>query len=155
MRKKKAKPRAILPDEQYKDILVTKFVNNLMIQGKKSIAFKLFYKSLALVSEKTTEEGYDVWKKALENIYPKVEVKRKRVGGSTLQIPIEVREERKLTLGIKWLIEQARARKENGMIEKLAKEIIEASQGTGGAVKKKENLHKMAESNKAFSHIKF
>ncbi len=155
MRKKKAKPRVMLPDERYQDVLVTKFVNNLMLQGKKSIAFSIFYKTLTIISEKTDQEGYEVWKKALENIYPKVEVKRKRVGGSTLQIPIEVRPERKISLGIKWLIEQARARKEKGMIEKLSKEIIEASQGAGGAVKKKENLHKMAESNKAFAHLKF
>lgn len=154
MRKGSAKKRHILPDPQYQDPLVTRFVNNLMRAGKKSLAYALFYDAIGIIAEKTGEEGLDVWKKALNNITPVVEVKRRRVGGSTLQIPVEVRPARRVSLGIKWLIGQARLQSEKTMKEKLVNEIIAASQGEGRAVKKKIDIHKMAESSRAFSHFR-
>lgn len=154
MRKGSAKKRHILPDPQYQDPLVTRFVNNLMRAGKKSLAYALFYDAIGIIAEKTGEEGLAVWKKALNNITPVVEVKRRRVGGSTLQIPVEVRPARRVSLGIKWLIGQARLRSEKTMKEKLVNEIIAASQGEGRAVKKKIDTHKMAESSRAFSHFR-
>ena len=154
MRKGSAKKRHILPDPQYKDPLVTRFVNNLMQAGKKNLAYALFYDAIRIIAEKTEEEGLAVWKKALDNVTPIVEVKRRRVGGATLQVPIEVRLDRKVSLAIKWLIGQARLRNEKTMKEKLVNEIIAASQGEGRAMKKKTDTHKMAESNKAFSHFK-
>lgn len=155
MRKGSAKKRHILPDPQYKDPLVARFVNNLMRAGKKSLAYALFYDAMGIIAEKTGEEGLDVWKKALNNITPVVEVKRRRVGGATLQVPVEVRPARRVSLSIKWLIGQARLRSEKTMKEKLVNEIIVASQGEGRAVKKKIDTHKMAESNRAFSHFRF
>ena len=154
MRKGIAKKRHILPDPQYKDPLVTKFVNNLMKAGKKNLAYTLFYDAIRIIAEKTEEEGLAVWQKALQNVTPVVEVKRRRVGGATLQVPIEVRPDRKISLAIKWLIGQARLRNEKTMKEKLIHEIIAASKGEGRAMKKKTDTHKMAESNKAFSHFK-
>ena len=154
MRKGSAKKRHILPDPQYKDPLVTRFVNNLMQAGKKNLAYALFYDAVRIIAEKTEEEGLAVWKKALENVTPVVEVKRRRVGGATLQVPIEVRSDRKVSLAIKWLIGQARLRNEKTMKEKLVNEIIAASKGEGRAMKKKTDTHKMAESNKAFSHFR-
>jgi small subunit ribosomal protein S7 len=154
MRKGSPKKRTLLPDPKYKDLLVTRFVNNLMKEGKKNLAFHIFYDALDIVENKAQEPGLEVWKKALNNVFPSVEVKRRRVGGATLQVPIEVRPERRISLGIKWLLEQARLRSEKTMQEKLAGEIIAASQGEGKAVKKKTDMHKMAESNKAFSHFK-
>lgn len=154
MRKGSAKKRHILPDPQYKDPLVTRFVNNLMQAGKKNLAYALFYDAIRIIAEKTEEEGLAVWKKALDNVTPVVEVKRRRVGGATLQVPIEVRPDRKVSLAIKWLIGQARLRNEKTMKEKLVNEIIAASKGEGKAMKKKTDTHKMAESNKAFSHFK-
>jgi len=154
MRKGSAKKRHILPDPQYKDPLVTRFVNNLMKAGKKNLAYALFYDAVRIIAEKTEEEGLAVWKKALDNVTPVVEVKRRRVGGATLQVPIEVRSDRKVSLAIKWLIGQARLRNEKTMKEKLVNEIIAASKGEGRAMKKKTDTHKMAESNKAFSHFR-
>ena len=154
MRKGSAKKRHILPDPQYKDPLVTRFVNNLMQAGKKNLAYALFYDAIRIIAEKTEEEGLAVWKKALDNVTPVVEVKRRRVGGATLQVPIEVRPDRKVSLAIKWLIGQARLRNEKTMKEKLVNEIIAASKGEGKAMKKKTDTHKMAESNKAFSHFR-
>lgn len=154
MRKGSPKKHTLLPDPKYKDVLVTRFVNNLMKEGKKNLAFNIFYKAVDIVGEKTGESGLEVWKKALSNIFPAVEVKRRRVGGATLQVPIEVRPDRRISLGIKWLLEQARLRGEKTMQEKLAYEIMAASQGEGKAVKKKVDMHKMAESNRAFSHFK-
>lgn len=153
MRKKNAKKRYILPDPKYQDILVTRFVNNLMKAGKKNLAYALFYDTIDVVTEKTGDQGLAVWKKALQNTTPAVEVKRRRMGGTTLQVPVEVRPDRKLSLSIKWLIGQARLRNEKSMKEKLVHEIIAAAQGEGRAVKKKTEIHKMAESNKAFSHL--
>ncbi len=155
MRKAKPKKRYILPDPKFQDTLVTKFVNYLMIDGKKSIAYNTFYKAIELVEERTGENGLETWKKALSNIMPSVEVKSRRVGGATFQVPIEVRPNRKTSLGIKWLIMFSRKRGEKTMTEKLAGEVIAASKGEGAAVKKKDDTHRMAEANKAFSHFRF
>ena len=155
MRKSKPKKRYILPDPKFQDTLVTRFVNYLMEDGKKSIAYDIFYSAVAITEQKTEENGLEVWKKALNNIMPAVEVKSKRVGGATFQVPLEVRPDRKITLGIKWLIRYARVRGEKTMKERLANEIIAASKGEGAAIKKKDDTHRMAEANKAFSHFRF
>jgi small subunit ribosomal protein S7 len=155
MRKSKPKKRYLLPDPKFKDTLVTKFVNSLMFDGKKSIAYSIFYDACELVAKKTQEDGLEVWKRALNNIMPGVEVKSRRVGGSTFQVPSEVRPSRKLALGIKWMITYARRRSEKTMTERLAGEIVAASKGEGAAVKKKDDTHRMAEANKAFSHFRF
>lgn len=155
MRKSKPKKRYILPDPKFGDTLVTKFVNYLMIDGKKSLAYKIFYEALELAEEKTGEDGLETWKKALNNIMPSVEVKSRRVGGATFQVPLEVRPERKVTLGIKWMIRYARLRGEKTMRDRLAGEIMAAAKGEGAAIKKKDDTHRMAEANKAFSHFRF
>ncbi len=154
MRKAKPKKRYVLPDPKYKDTLVTRFVNNLMYEGKKSVAYSIFYQAIDQVQEKTGENGLEVWKKALNNVMPSVEVKSRRVGGATFQVPLEVRPDRKISLGIKWLIRYSRLRGEKTMELRLANEIIAASKGEGGAVKKKDDTHRMAEANKAFSHFR-
>ena len=155
MRRKTAKKHIILPDPKFKDIEVTKFVNNLMSDGKKSIAFNIFYDAIDIVSEKTSENGLEVWKKSVVNITPAVEVKSRRVGGATFQIPTPVRDSRKKSLAIKWLISYAQKRNEKTMSEKLAGEIVAAFKEEGSAFKKKEDTHRMAEANKAFSHFRF
>jgi small subunit ribosomal protein S7 len=155
MRKSKPKKRIILPDPKFNDVMVTRFVNNMMFDGKKSIAYDIFYKAIEMVEAKTTENGLEQWKKALNNVMPAVEVKSRRVGGANFQVPTEVRPERKIALGMKWLISYSRKRGEKTMMEKLAGEIISAAKGEGAAVKKKEDTHKMAEANKAFSHFRF
>ena len=155
MRKSKPKKRILLPDPRFNDILVTRFVNNMMYDGKKSTAYSIFYNAVDIVEKKTNESGLDTWKKALNNVMPAVEVKSRRVGGANFQVPTEVRAERKVALGMKWLISYARRRGEKTMMEKLAGEIISAAKGEGAAVKKKEDTHKMAEANKAFSHFRF
>ena len=155
MRKAKPKKRYILPDPKFSDTLVTRFVNNLMVDGKKSIAYSIFYDALEQVEKKTSENGLETWKKGLNNIMPSVEVKSRRVGGATFQVPLEVRPDRKISLGIKWMIEFARKRGEKTMTDRLAGEIIAASKGEGAGVKKKEDTHRMAEANKAFSHFRF
>lgn len=155
MRKTKPKKRFILPDPKFRDTLVTKFVNNLMLEGKKSLAYSIFYDACELVNKRTNESGVEMWKKALNNVMPSVEVKSRRVGGANFQVPIEVRPERKTSLGMKWMIKYARSRGEKTMVERLAGEIIAASKGEGAAVKKKDDTHRMAEANKAFSHFRF
>ena len=155
MRKSKPKKRIILPDPKFNDVMVTRFVNNMMFDGKKSIAYDICYKAIEMVETKTTENGLEQWKKALNNVMPAVEVKSRRVGGANFQVPTEVRPERKIALGMKWLISYSRKRGEKTMMEKLAGEIISAAKGEGAAVKKKEDTHKMAEANKAFSHFRF
>ncbi|TAD98887.1 MAG: 30S ribosomal protein S7 [Bacteroidetes bacterium] len=160
MRKSKPKKRYLLPDPKFNDVLVTRFVNNLMEQGKKSLAYNIFYDALALIEEKLGKggepvNGLELWKKALNNIMPSVEVRSRRVGGATFQVPTEVRPDRKVSLGIKWLIKYTRARGEKTMMEKLAAEVIAASKSEGASVKKKEDTHKMAEANRAFSHFRF
>lgn len=155
MRKAKPKKRYILPDPKFSDTLVTRFVNNLMIDGKKSIAYSIFYDALTQVEDKIGENGLETWKKGLNNIMPSVEVKSRRVGGATFQVPLEVRPDRKISLGMKWMISFARKRGEQTMTDRLAGEIIAASKGEGTAVKKKDDTHRMAEANKAFSHFRF
>ncbi|MFN4123313.1 MAG: 30S ribosomal protein S7 [Flavobacteriales bacterium] len=155
MRKTTPKRIPRKPDPKFNDTLVTRFVNNLMYDGKKSIAYNIFYEAVAIVEKRTEESGYEVWKKALENVSPSVEVKSRRVGGATFQIPMEIRPDRKTALGIKWLIMFSRKRNEKSMAQKLASEIIAASKGEGAAHKKKEDTHRMAEANKAFSHFRF
>ena len=155
MRKAKPKKRYLLPDPIYQDTLVTKFVNNLMLDGKKSIAYSIFYDAVKQVEKKTGENGVETWKTALGNVSPSVEVKSRRVGGATFQVPIEVRPERKMSLGMKWMIKYARLRGEKTMKDRLAAEIIAASKGEGASVKKKDDTHRMAEANKAFSHFRF
>lgn len=155
MRKAKPKKRYILPDPIYQDTLVTKFVNNLMLSGKKSISYTIFYEAIKQVEEKTGENGLETWKSALSNISPGVEVKSRRVGGANFQVPVEVRPERKVSLGIKWMIKYARLRGEKTMKDRLAAEIIAGSKGEGASVKKKDDTHRMAEANKAFSHFRF
>lgn len=155
MRKAKPKKRYILPDPKFQETLVSKFVNYLMVKGKKNVAYAIFYDAIDMVQEKSGENGLDLWKSALNNIMPYVEVKSRRVGGATFQVPLEVRPERKITLGIKWLIMYARLRGEKTMVQRLAGEIIAASKGEGSAVKKKTDTHRMAEANKAFSHFRF
>ncbi len=155
MRKAKPKKRYILPDPKFADTLVTRFVNNLMIDGKKSIAYSIFYDAVAMVESKTGENGLETWKKALANVSPTVEVKSRRVGGATFQVPLEVRPDRKISLGMKWMIMFTRKRGEKTMTDKLAAEIIAASKGEGGSIKKKDDTHRMAEANKAFSHFRF
>ncbi len=155
MRKTKPKKRYILPDPIYQDTLVTRFVNNLMMGGKKNLSYKIFYGAIKKVEDKTNENGLETWKTALNNIMPSVEVKARRVGGANFQVPIEVRPDRKISLGIKWMIKYARLRSEKTMEERFANEIIAASKGEGASVKKKDDMHRMAEANKAFSHFRF
>jgi small subunit ribosomal protein S7 len=154
MRKAQAKKLPLAPDPKFNDKLVTRFVNNLMWQGKKSGAFNIFYDALDKVNKQTSEDGYEVWKKALANITPSVEVRSRRIGGATFQIPAEVRPDRKISLSIKWLIRYSRERNGRSMADKLAGEIVAASKGEGSAFKKKEDTHRMAEANKAFAHFR-
>jgi len=157
MRKSKPKKRRLLPDPKFNDILVTQFVNHIMLDGKKNAAYQIFYGAMEVIDNKNKEEvsSLDLWKKALENVTPQVEVKSRRVGGATFQVPMEVRPARKSTLAMKAVILQARKRSGHSMAEKLAAEIMAAYKGEGGAFKKKEDMHRMAEANKAFSHFRF
>ncbi len=154
MRKRKPKPRILAPDPKFQDPMVTRFVNNLMLEGKKSTAFKLFYDAMDVIAERTGEDPHGVWKKALNNVMPQVEVRSKRIGGATFQIPVEIRSERKISIGMKWMIRFARSRSGKGMANKLAAEIMAAAKNEGAAVKRKEDTHKMAESNRAFAHFR-
>lgn len=154
MRKSQAKKLPLAPDARYNDMLVTRFVNNLMWQGKKNTAFTIFYDAIDKVAKQSGENGYEIWKRALFNVTPAVEVRSRRIGGATFQIPAEVRQDRKISLSIKWLIRYSRERNGRSMAEKLAGEILAASKGEGGAFKKKEDTHRMAEANKAFAHFK-
>ena len=156
MRRRKAKKIAILPDPKFNEVVVTKFVNNLMLDGKKSLAFRIFYDALEIVEKKIEDaNGLETWKKAIENVTPSVEVRSRRVGGATFQIPTPVREERKSSLAMKWLIGYSRKRNEKTMAQRLASEIIAASKEEGAAFKKKEDTLRMAEANKAFSHYRW
>lgn len=155
MRKSKAKKKVILPDPKYKEVMVTKFVNNLMLQGKKSLAFQIFYDAMEIVDEKMEENPVDIWKKALSNVTPNVEVKSRRVGGATFQIPTEIPPSRKQSIGMKNLIKFSRKRHEKSMAQKLAGEVMAAYKEEGAAFKRKEETHRMADANKAFSHFKF
>ena len=158
MRKKQAKKRPLLPDPRFSDQLVTRFVNNLMWDGKKSVAFKVFYDAMDIVEAKNTDEektALELWKGALSNVMPHVEVRSRRVGGATFQIPMQIRPDRKISTAMKWLISFSRKRNEKSMAQRLAAEILAASKEEGAAVKKKVDTHKMAEANKAFSHFRF
>lgn len=155
MRKARPKKRIILPDPKFNDILVTKFVNNLMLRGKKTVAYNIFYDAMEIVDGKMEEDGLEVWKKALTNVTPAVEVRSRRIGGATFQIPSEIRPGRKISIGMKNLISFARKRHEKSMAQKLAAEIMAAFKGEGAAFKRKEDTHRMAEANKAFSHFRF
>lgn len=154
MRKAQAKKLPLAPDPKYKDKMVTRFVNCLMIGGNKSIVLTAFYNALDKVTQMAGEDGYEVWKRALVNVTPAVEVRSRRIGGATFQIPTEVRPDRKISLSMKWLIRFSRERNGKTIADKLANEIIAASKGEGGAVKRKEDTHRMAEANKAFSHFR-
>ena len=154
MRKAQAKKLPLAPDGRFNDKLVTRFINNLMWDGKKSTAITIFYDAVDKVSKITNEDGYEVWKRALINVTPAVEVRSRRIGGSTFQIPTEVRADRKISLSIKWMIRYSRERNGRTMADKLANEIVAASKGEGASFKKKEDIHRMAEANKAFSHFK-
>ena len=158
MRKRSAKKRPLLPDPRFNDQLVTRFVNNLMWSGKKSVAFKIFYDAIDIVDEKKQDDeksALEVWKEALTNVMPHVEVRSRRIGGATFQIPNPIRPDRKISTSMKWLISFARKRNEKSMAQKLAAEILAASKEEGAAVKKRVDTHKMAEANKAFSHFRF
>ncbi|SHJ75286.1 30S ribosomal protein S7 [Pseudozobellia thermophila] len=158
MRKRQAKKRPLLPDPRYGDQLVTRFVNMMMWDGKKSVAFSVFYDAMDIVEEKKTDDektALELWKDALSNVMPHVEVRSRRVGGATFQIPMQIRPDRKISTAMKWLISFARKRNEKGMAQKLAAEILAASKEEGAAVKKRVDTHKMAEANKAFSHFRF
>ena len=156
MRKRQAKKRPLLPDPRFNDQLVTRFVNMLMWDGKKSVAFKIFYDAIDIVDQRKTDEekpAIEVWKDALSNVMPHVEVRSRRVGGATFQIPMQIRPDRKISTAMKWLISFARKRNEKSMAQKLAAEILAASREEGAAVKRRVDTHKMAEANKAFSHF--
>ena len=158
MRKKQSKKRALIPDPRFNDQLVTRFVNNLMLQGKKSTAYKVFYDAIDIVESKKGEEdkeSLELWKDALSNVMPHVEVRSRRVGGATFQIPQPIRPDRKISTAMKWLITAPRKRNEKSMASKLAQEILAAAKEEGAAVKKRVDTHKMAEANKAFSHFRF
>ena len=158
MRKAKPKKRILLPDPKFHEIEVTRFVNNLMLQGKKSIAYSIFYDAIDMVGEKMKDSDQaplDIWKKALENVTPQIEVKSRRIGGANFQVPTELRPERKVSLSMKNMISFARKRSGRSMAEKLAAEIIAAYNNEGGAFKRKEDMHRMAEANKAFAHFRF
>ncbi len=154
MRKRKPKKRIIQPDPRFNDQLVTQFVNNMMIQGKKSTAFQLFYNAMDIVADKTKEDPHKLWKAALNNVMPQVEVRSKRIGGATFQIPTEIRPARKVSIGMKWMIKFSRERSGKGYAQKLAAEVMAASKGEGAAVKRKEDTHRMAEANRAFAHFR-
>ena len=158
MRKKKSKKRDLIPDPKFNDQLVTRFVNNLMQQGKKSTAYKIFYDAIDIIESKKEDKektSLELWKDALSNVMPQVEVRSRRVGGATFQIPTPIRPDRKISLAMKWLIASSRKRNEKSMAVKLAQEILAAAKEEGAAVKKRVDTHKMAEANKAFSHFRF
>ena len=154
-RKHRAKPREVLPDPRYQDVVVTKFINGIMYGGKKAVAEKVFYGALELIEQRTGEEPLKMFKKALSNVKPALEVKSRRIGGATYQIPVEVRPARRQSLAIRWIREHARNRNGKDMMSKLADELIDAANNRGGSVKKREDVYKMAEANKAFAHLKW
>ncbi len=154
-RKGPVKPREILPDPKFHDRLVAKFINTMMQRGKKSLAERILYRAFEAVAERAKEDPLGVFRRALENVKPVVEVRSRRVGGATYQVPVEVRPSRRISLGMRWIIQGARARSEKSMVDRLAAELLEAAANRGGAVKKKEDTHRMAEANKAFAHYRW
>ncbi len=155
MRRRRAPERKVLPDPKYHSELVSKFINGLMLKGKKSKAEKIFYSAMDIIAEKTQKDPLEVFHKAMENVMPVLEVRSRRVGGATYQVPVEVREKRRRSLAIRWLVQFSRQRSEKTMAERLANELIAAAKGEGSAVKKKEDTHRMAEANKAFAHFRW
>ena len=154
MRRRRPEKRVILPDPVFNDLVVTKFVNNLMVSGKKSIAEKIFYSSLEIIESKTKkDEGLAIFKKALDNVAPVLEVKSKRIGGATYQVPVEVSKSRRMAMAMRWIIQYSKTRKGKSMSDRLASELIAAANNEGSSIKKKEDTHKMAEANKAFAHF--
>ena len=154
-RRKRPQKRQLPPDYRYGSVLVTKFINTLMKKGKKSVAQRIFYEALDIVEQRTQKRGIDIFERAIQNVRPQLEVRSRRVGGATYQVPVEVRPDRQISLAIRWLINYARQRNEHGMSNKLASEFIDAANNQGGAIKKKEDTLKMAEANRAFAHFKF
>ena len=154
MRKRKPKKRVIAPDPRYGDPVVTQFVNNMMWEGKKSTTFHIFYEAMDKIQEKTGDNPHEIWRIALDNAMPQVEVRSKRIGGANFQIPTEIRAERRVSIGMKWLVRFSRERSGKGMAEKLSAELIAAAKGEGAAVKRKEDTHRMAEANRAFAHFR-
>ncbi len=154
-RRKRPVKREVLPDPKFQSVLVTKFINSIMRRGKKSLAETIFYHAIEIIEKKTGQNGLEVFEKAVENVKPLLEVKSRRVGGATYQVPVEVRPERRQSLAIRWIISNARARSEKTMAEKLAAELIAASKNEGASIKKREDTHKMAEANKAFAHFRW
>jgi small subunit ribosomal protein S7 len=154
-RKGEVKRREVLPDPKYHDRLVAKFVNTMMVDGKKSLAERIFYAALDLVGERAKEDPLAVFKRALDQVKPLVEVRSRRVGGATYQVPVEVRPQRRLSLAMRWIVQNARLRPEKSMVQQLAGELLDAAAGRGGAVKKKDDTHRMAEANKAFAHYRW
>lgn len=155
MRRKRAERRSVLPDPIYSDELVSKFVNSVMQSGKKSVAQKIVYNAFDLIEERASEPGIEVFRKAVNNVAPLVEVRSRRVGGATYQVPIEVRADRRMALAFRWIIQYARARNDKSMAMRLANELMSAAKGEGGSIKKKDDTHRMAEANKAFAHFRF
>ena len=155
MRRRQAEKKRINPDPLYGDLIVSRFINSVMVHGKKSIAQHIIYGAFDVIEERTGERGIDVFKKAVENVAPLVEVRSRRVGGATYQVPMEVRADRRTSLAFRWLIQYSRARSDKSMANRLANEFISAARGEGGAVRKKDDTHRMAEANKAFAHFRF
>ncbi|ABS60989.1 MULTISPECIES: 30S ribosomal protein S7 [Fervidobacterium] len=155
MRRRRAEPRVVSPDPVYGEVLVTRMVNKIMWDGKKSIAQKIVYGAIDILSQKTGKDGIEVFKQAIENVKPIVEVRPRRIGGATYQVPVEVQEPRKTTLAIRWIVDIARSKKGKPMQEKLAEELLNAYNNTGAAIKKREDVHKMAEANRAFAHFRW
>ena len=154
-RRKKVQKRELVPDPKYKNVLVAKFVNNLMREGKKSVAESIFYRAMDIIEKRTGNKGLDVFEKAVDNVKPIIEVRSRRVGGATYQVPVEIRSDRRLALSIRWLISFSKARSEKTMAERLALEFDQASKNQGSAIKKRDDTHKMAEANKAFAHYRW
>lgn len=155
MRRRKAEQRIVIPDARFQDKMVTRFVNSLMKDGKKNVARKILYQAFEIIEEKTGKSGIDVFREALNNAAPMLEVKSRRVGGSTYQVPVEVRQERSTALSMRWIIKSAKNRNDKSMAARLSKELIDASNNEGGAVRKRDETHRMAEANKAFAHFRF
>ncbi|MBE2189947.1 MAG: 30S ribosomal protein S7 [Desulfobulbaceae bacterium] len=155
MRKRRAEKKALIPDPRYNDKIVTRFVNNIMLDGKKNVARQVIYEAFDIIREKTNEDPLEIFKKALTNVAPMVEVRSRRVGGATYQVPVDVREERRIALAIRWLKTYSKSRRDKSMSQKLAAEFMAASKGEGSSVKKREDTHRMAEANKAFAHFKW
>ena len=154
-RRRVAAKRRVLPDPVYNDVIVAKYINNVMLNGKKSTSERIVYGAFALIEQRTKEDPVKVFKKAIENVQPMIEVKSRRVGGSTYQVPVEVRPDRRLALGLRWIIQYSRSRSGKTMQERLAAELMDAAAGRGSSVKKREDVHKMAEANKAFAHYRW